>query len=344
MSDSCLLNIYGFRAAVTCQSPAALAAIRDDFTFFLDRSVEIPADAIRIELFETDPPYDKVPEVTATVFTPRNVSYRSGDLTFVDYSGKALGIHDRARGRFQVFSRDPDLLYETAYLFLLSQSGEYFDAHHLHRVHALAVAVENCAALVLLPMGGGKSTLGAELLNYPDIRLLSDDAPLIDRDGKVRAFPLRLGLLPGFEKNIPPDKLRKIRRMEFGPKILVNYTYFADRVIPHADPCLLFLGTRSLGATCQITPASKAAAARAMLGNCVIGLGLFQGMEFVFQRGWTEIFRKAIVAASRLRASLRFIGQAEIYHLVLGRDTEQNGRAVVEKMRGCATKNSSTDR
>jgi hypothetical protein len=341
MNDSCLLDIYGFRAMITCASPVVLSGIREDFAFFeVDAASESNEDSTRVELFEDDPPYDQVPDASATVFTPRNVSFRSGDVTYLDYSGRALGIHDREHGVFRIFSRDADLLYEAAYLFLLSQSGEFFDAHHRFRVHALAVSIENRAALVLLPMGGGKSTLGSELLRYPDIQLLSDDSPLIDSTGKVWAFPLRLGLLPGSEGTIAPEKLRMIRRMEFGPKLLVNHCYFADRVVPHADPCLLFLGTRSLRNTCEITPASRFAALRAMFSNCVIGLGLFQGMEFVFERGWWEVLRKTVAAIARLRASLRLIARSKVYHLFLGRDLEQNGRVVVEHLRSRARKTS----
>jgi hypothetical protein len=326
---------------VTSTSAAALSGIREDFAYFLrDAAAENQSGAITIELFDTDPPYGELPDVKATVFTPRNVSYRNGDLTFVDYMGRALGIHDRKRGGFQVFSRDPDLLFEAAYLFVLSQSGEFLDSHGLHRVHALGVSIQNRAALVLLPMGGGKSTLGASLLLLPGIQILSDDSPLIDRKGNVRAFPLRLGLLPGAEGTIPPDKMRTIRRMEFGPKLLVNYSYFAERVTGHAEPCLLFLGSRSLRNTCTIEPASKLAAVAAMMSNCVVGLGLFQGMEFVFQRGWLEVFRKTMSAGSRLRASMALIARSEVYHLILGREPERNGAAVLEHMQRCANKRS----
>jgi hypothetical protein len=345
MSDACLLDIYGYRALVTSTSPVVLAGFREDFAYFLrDATAENPSAAIKIELLDAHPPYGELPDVQATVFTPRNVSYRHGDLTFVDYSGKALAIHDRKRGDFQVFSRDPDLLFEAAYLFVLSQSGEFFDAHGLHRVHALGVSIQNHAALVLLPMGGGKSTLGASLLRLPAIQLLSDDSPLIDRKGNVWAFPLRLGLLPGSEEGIPPDKMRTIRRMEFGPKLLVNYSYFAGRVTDRAEPCLLFLGSRSLRNTCTIKSASKLSALGAMTSNCVVGLGLFQGMEFVFQRGWLEVFRKTLAAASRFRASLRLIAKSEVYHLILGREPERNGAAVFEHMQLCLRKRSGASR
>jgi hypothetical protein len=344
--NECLLDIYGYRALVTSNSPVALCGIREDFAYFLrdDAAAENASGAVKIELLDADPPYGELPDAKATVFTPRNVSYRKGDLTFVDYSGRALGIHDRQRGDFQVFSRDPDLLFEAAYLFVLSQSGEFFDAHGLHRVHALGVSIRNRAALVLLPMGGGKSTLGAGLLRLPGIQLLSDDSPLIDREGNVLAFPLRLGLLPGAEGTIPPDKLRTIRRMEFGPKLLVNYSYFAGQVTDRAEPCLLFLGSRSLRDTCTIEPASKLSAVAAMLSNCVVGLGLFQGMEFVFQRGWLEVFRKTVAAAARLRASVRLIARSEVYRLILGRDAECNAAMVLEQIERCANQRSGESR
>jgi hypothetical protein len=345
MNDACLLDIYGYRALVTSTSQVVLSGIREDFAYFLkDGDIENSSGAVKIELLDADPPYDEMPDVKATVFTPRNVSYRNGDRTLVDYSGKALAIHDRGRGDFRVFSRDPDLLFESAYLFILSQSGEFFDSHGLHRVHALGVSIQNQAALVLLPMGGGKSTLAASLLSFPEIQLLSDDCPLIDAKGNVRAFPLRLGLLPGSEGNIPPEKMRTIRRMEFGPKILVNYSYFADRVTPRAEPCLLFLGSRSLHKTCTIKPAPKLSAVGAMLSNCVIGLGLFQGMEFVFQRGWLEVFRKAFAAASRLQASLSLIARSDVHRLILGREPERNAAAVLEQMRRYVNKGSGESR
>jgi len=329
------LDIYGYRVEIRSTASGPLENLADDFAFF--RSDGGPG-ACLIELLEEDPPYDTVPTGQATVYTPRNVSYKNETCTFIDYSGRGLAIHDRSSGNFRVFSRDLDLLYEAAYLFLLSQCGEALDARGMHRVHALCVSVDDCAALVLLPMGGGKSTLGSQLLSIPEISILSDDSPLIDRKGDVHAFPLRLGLLPGSEGAVPASQLRRINRMEFGPKLLVNYRHFADRVRPTAKPCLVFLGARTLGSACEIRPAGKLAALRAMLSNCVVGLGLFQGMEFVFQRGLGAVFGKAGVAWARLRASRRLLARSQTYHLLLGRDTQKNARVVFEFIQAAAKK------
>lgn len=327
------LDIYGYRVQIRCCARDVLEGLADDFAFFRTEA----AEATRvIELLEQDPPYTLMPPATATVYTPRNVSYRHGGQTLVDYSGRGLGIHEHETGNFRLYSRERDLLYEGAYLFLLSQCGEALDARRLHRVHALGVSVAGKAALVLLPMGGGKSTLGSELLRYPEVELLSDDSPLIDRSGDVHAFPLRLGLLPGSEAGIPPEQLRRINRMEFGPKVLVNYTYFAHRVRARAVPSMLLLGRRSLGSSCEVRPVSGRTAMRELLSNCVVGLGLFQGMEFVLQRSMGEIVGKTRTAWSRLRASMHLVQRSAAYEVILGRDIHENGRVLVEFMKAAA--------
>ncbi len=332
---SIYLDIYGYRAEIRSSSEPALSGLAEDFAFF--RRDSGPVEHV-IELLQDDPSYDNLPGAAApTIYTPRNVSYRDGKFTLVDYSGRGLGIHDRESGDFRLYSRDPDLLYEGAYLFLLSQSGEALDARNLHRVHALGVSIEDRAALILLPMGGGKSTLGSQLLRFPEIRLLSDDSPIIDRMGNVYAFPLRLGLLPGSDAPIPAEQMRTVQRMEFGPKMLVSYSYFANRIRPNAVPCLVFLGERSLSQSCQILRAGKRAALRAMFANCVVGLGLFQGLEFVLQRSPKEVLAKGRIAFSRLIASLRLLRRSRTYRLVLGRDSEENGRVVFEFLKTGAT-------
>jgi len=321
------LDVYGYKVEIRSHHAAVLKGLGDDFAFF--RKDEVEAGTI-LEFFDEEPRYDVLPPLNATVYTPRNVSYRDGEVTYLDYSGRALAIHDAKAGRFRVHTRNHDLAYEIGYLFLLSRCGEWFDAGGLHRVHALAISIGDCGALVLLPMGGGKSTLGANLLQLPDIEFLSDDSPLIDHFGGVHAFPLRLGLLPGTLEGLPDDQLRRVERMEFGPKMLVSYRYFEQRVRPQARSCVLFLGSRSLAGECTVTPASFHSALVAMMSNCVVGMGLFQGMEFVFQRSAWEIALKALVARRRLAAALRLIRSSEVFHLNLGRDGTENARVVRE--------------
>jgi hypothetical protein len=221
-------------------------------------------------------------------------------------------------------------LYEASYLFLLSEIGQFLDRKRLHRVHSLAVSINERAVLVLLPMGGGKSTLGAHLLRHPGVKLLSDDSPFVDRSGRVLAFPLHLGLLAGQEAEVPEEHRRLVKRMEFGPKFLVNYEFIADRVSPSADPGIVFLGHRTLSRDCRIEPAGMRAGIRAMVPNSVVGLGLFHGLEFILERSPWELIAKAHIGWSRMANCFRLLRRSRICHLYLCRDSEKNATAVVE--------------
>jgi hypothetical protein len=140
-----------------------------------------------------------------------------------------------------------------------------------------------------------------------------------------------LGLLDGLEGDaVPEQHLRRIHRMEFGPKTLVNYSYFAGRVCPSADPGIVFLGSRGLSQGCRIEPAGMPAAIRAMIANSVIGLGLFQGLEFILQRSPWELLKKSRVARSRLANCLRLLRRSQVYSLRLGRNSELNAATVVD--------------
>jgi hypothetical protein len=258
------------------------------------------------------------------------VVYRNARTRYIDYHGRALAIQDEPSGDLKIYSRDPSLLYEAAYLYLLSRIGEYLDERGLHRIHALGVTVRDRAVLVLLPMGGGKSTLGLHLLNHSSVQLLSDDSPLIDRNGRVHAFPLRLGLLPGSEKAIPPEQRRTIQRMEFGPKYLVNYSYFQERVSKSAEPGLVLIGARTLSRDCRIEEIGSLAGLRACIPNCVVGLGLFQGLEFILASGPWELAKKAGLGMSRTRNCWQLLRHSRVCRVHLGSDPVLNAKTVVD--------------
>jgi hypothetical protein len=244
----------------------------------------------------------------------------------VDYQGKGLGIHEPGLRSFRIVSRDPHLLYEASYLFFLSQIGAALLRKRMHRIHALCCSVNGRAVLVLLPMGGGKSTLGDFVLRHPEVKLLSDDSPFVDAAGGVHAFPLHLGLQAGSESGFPEQHRRFINPMEFGPKFLVNYEYLADRVVPFAEPGVVFLGSRTLARDCRIEPASMTAGLRAIVANSVIGLGLFQGIEFIIESSPWELLGKARVGWSRLANCHRLLRRSQIRHLFSGlrsRDTDR---------------------
>jgi hypothetical protein len=320
-------DVYQYRCSVRSSSAELLEGIRQDFAFF---AAGPSADSVTIELICADPPYTDLPEMEASVYTPRNVVYRCAGRRYIDYHGRALGIQEELTGNLRLYSRDPDLLYEAAYLYLLSQIGQYLDGRGLHRIHALGVVVKNKAVLVLLPMSGGKSTLGLHLLKHPEVQILSDDSPFIDRHGRALAYPLRLGLLPGSEHTVPAEHRRFITRMEFGPKHLVNYSYFQDRVAASAEPGLLLIGSRTLAPVCRIEEVGKLSGLRACIANCVIGVGLFQGLEFILRSSGWELLQQGRLGVSRLRNCHQMLKRSRVCRVHLGRDPELNARTVLD--------------
>jgi len=264
---------------------------------------------------------------------PRNVCFRNKKITYIDYFGQGLAVFDREGKQCVVYGTDPDLVHEIVYLFILSTVGQYLDSRGIHRVHALGVSYHNRGILLLLPSGGGKSTMALELLRQPDFLLLGEDTPLIDRRGRILPFPLRLGVRPEQDTKVPPQYLRTVRRMEFDPKTLIDIDYFRDRLGQVVEPGFILVGERNLGEVSEIVPLARHRAFKALVKYVVVGLGVYQGMEFLLERGLWEVLGKGGVAASRLYNSLRLLARTPSYRFILGRSTEKNCQTLLEFIR-----------
>jgi hypothetical protein len=67
-----------------------------------------------------------------------------------------------------------------------------------------------------------------------------------------------------------------------------------------------------------------------MITHCVVGLSLFQGVEFVLRNSALEIAGKTGVASSLLRAVRNLFRRSEVYRLVLGQDRASSAEMVFE--------------
>ena len=214
----------------------------------------------------------------------------------------------------------------SAYLFILSTVGQYLDSRRIHRVHALGVSYKRKGILLLLPSGGGKSTMALQLMRQPGFLLLGEDTPLVDRHGRILPFPLRIGVHPEQETGIPPEYLRTVNRMEFDPKTLIDIEYFKDRLGEPVDPGLILVGERNLGDVSEIVPLARHRAFKAMVKYVIVGLGVYQGLEFLLERGLWKLLGNGSVAASRVYNSLRLLARAPAHRFVLGRDKKRTAR------------------
>ena len=62
------------------------------------------------------------------------------------------------------------------------------------------------------------------------VRLLAEDTPLLDARGHVHPFPLRIGVNPTDAERMPEGSVRRIERMEFHDKLVLDLEGFRDRV------------------------------------------------------------------------------------------------------------------
>jgi hypothetical protein len=178
--------------------------------------------------------------------------------------------------------------------------------------------------------------MALELLQQPGFRLLGEDTPLVDRRGRVLPFPLRLGVRPESHTGVPARHLRTVRRMEFDPKTLIDISYFEDRLGEYGravEPGLILVGERNLGEETEIVPLSRAGALAALVKYSVVGLGVYQGLEFLLERGLRDLAGKGGVAASRLYSSCRLLARAPAYRFVLGRNIQKNTRRLLDFLR-----------
>jgi len=328
-------GFHGLTIQLSSASADLVKELRRDFAYFRIPPVEQRSD-VRVELNLNPPPYANLPPARALFSTPRNICFKNGSITYVDYFGEALAV--RADRSCSVFGTDRDLVREIAYLFILSTAGQHFDRKGLHRVHALGISYRQRGILLLLPAGGGKSTMALKLLNNPGFLLLGEDTPLIDRQGRILPFPLPLGIQPGLDYRIPQKHLRTVNRMEFDPKTLIDIEYFNNRIGEAVEPFLLLVGERNLGEISEITPLPLHKAFKALLKYMVVGLGIYQGLEFLLERSALELATKGGVVFSRLYNCLRLLGRSKTFKFKLGRDKEKNCHTLIEFVRRTSKK------
>jgi hypothetical protein len=317
-------EVHGLAVGVSGDWPEVLENLRLDFVWFERQNARSAPDVV-VEIERRPPDLDRFGEVAASFVTPRNVVYERDGLTIVDYFGKAVSVLDRASGRLQVQGEDEHLVHEAAYHFLLSRIGEHLESRGFTRLHALALVGGQGAVAVMLPSGGGKSTLALRALRANGVRLLSEDSPLIDRRGRLHPFPLRIGINATDADRLPPGSVRRLERMEFHPKLALDLSAFADRVEPAPRPLRhLVIGRRSLGREARLERVRRPAAVGPLLREAVVGVGIYQGMEFILQRGMRDVVGKLGVGLTRAGCCSAGLARARVWRATFGADHERN--------------------
>ena len=326
------LEVHGLRADVRGWAQV-VESLRLDFAWFVASGSGSAGVEVMIECGAPD--FDALGAPVASFVTPRNVVYQSGERTIVDYFGRAVSVLDRGPvARLRVRSDDEHLAHEAAYHFLTSEIGAHLDRRGLPRLHALALSGAQGAVAVMLPSGGGKSTLALRALRAEGVRLLSEDTALMDRRGRLHPFPLRIGVNAADAATLPPGQVRRLERMEFHPKLALEVEAFRDRIETVPRPLRhLVIGCRSLGREARLEPDRRGSALAPLLREAVVGVGVYQGMEFLLQRGMVDAVRMAPAGLTRAWCSAALLSRARVWRLTLGRDHLSNWAALEPLLR-----------
>lgn len=329
LHESTRLEVHGLGVAVGGDWPEVVEQVRLDFAWFERPASGAPFADVDITIERRPPDFEALGDGVASFVTPRNVVYQDGERSIVDYFGRAVTIVDRAAGQVVVQGEDEHLVHEAAYHFLLSRIGEHLEARGLTRLHALGLSGGDGAVAVMLPSGGGKSTLALRALREDGVRLLSEDSPLIDRRGNAHPFPLRIAVNPTDAASLPEGSVRRMDRMEFHPKLVLDLEAFSDRVETQPQPLRhLVIGRRSLGTNASLEPVPRRSAVSTLIREAVVGVGIYQGMEFVLQHGMRDVVGKLGVAATRASCCSAVLARARVWQLTVGRDHARNWDAL----------------
>jgi hypothetical protein len=320
--------------AVECSAPTAELESQLVRPFSLYLADKGTANVI-IEIVENTPPYDQLPTMEVSYNTPRNVVYDTKDLRVVDYFGKGAVLEDKVRQTFTIYGVDRNFLQEAFYLLVLSIFGQHCDKTGLLRIHAMALSYEDKAILMPMPQGGGKSTMAFAMLKEEGFRLISDDEPIASPEGSILPFALRIGTLDKAKiRDIPAEFVYSIDRMEFGLKHFIDVRYWEPQLEFRALNDIVYVTTRRvLNGPAAIRPIPKYRVVKSLLRDAIIGVGLYQGLEFLLSHSIWSTVSKVGTVFKRSFSAWKMLRGARTYQMTLTRDIDENRRLFSEFVR-----------
>ncbi len=323
------LEIYGLSLKLDCQKEDLSKELIRPFKGA--KSFENKHPTVTVSIHEENISYDRLPQAVSSFSTPRNIVFNSKEGKIIDYFGKGIVTESDDRSLYHIYSTDKNFLTETFYLLVTSAISRFCDQKGYLRIHSLGISCRDKAFIFLMPPGFGKSTLAMALLENKEYRLISDDCPLYKKK-QILPFPVRIGVMD--KKSIPhiPEKfVYRIDRMEFGTKYFIDLDFLNGQIEKRPLHKIVIFKTRMvLGGTPCIKKTSKSALISSLMRDAVVGIGLYQGMEFIFKNGAQEILLKIPVLIKRLIQAAGLLAQSAVYDFTLTRDTAQNTKAFKE--------------
>lgn len=335
MVSEVYLNICGCIVKVVGSDQQCIENTRRDFSYFCCPALLTTPPSVTVRLHREVPP--QAPAQARRIFqTKEGVCSEYKRLRYVDYSGKALAWYDFKSEEGVAFSCDEDILHEIGYIMVLSRVGEMLDRRGIHRLHGVSVSVNGFAAVCLLPMGGGKSTLGLELIRNSECFLLSDEISAIDENLQVLPFPLRIAVKASdrIDRQIPSQYLRPFHRIAYGPKTLIDLEFFIQKVATEpAKLQALMFGERRTSNRPELRRMSTLPALYQVLRQITFAYQLPQTKAYFFRRNPGYLLTLIGILCSRIVRGVEIVRAVPCYRLFLSNNPGDDAQLIASLLR-----------
>lgn len=337
MSAHLWLNFYGEIVLLSSEWIEVVNLIEKDFSMF--KSAACEKNHLSIEVFKTHPSNVKIPQVSSRMQSLNSITYQVRNIRYNDYYGNLLSIFDYNDESAKIYSEQIEKTHEVLYLLILSRIGKKLDIRGLHKLHAFAVSYGDIALVCMMPMRGGKSTLLLEMLKYPDIKMISDDIPLVTRQGEVLPFPIKIGVnhFSGeIEVNEPEKNVYKLLREHYGEKTFISLNGLPERIEKidkKFKKVILIEALRFNSDESQLRPESGLRVFVGLFKHGVIGIGLPMIIEYFWEFGIKDFFIKTYIFISRFLSFSVLAIKATNYRLSLGRKPQNAALLLYEKLK-----------
>ncbi|MBY0517936.1 MAG: hypothetical protein K2P81_13585 [Bacteriovoracaceae bacterium] len=331
MDQTVDINIYGSTIRVQSKQASTLKMLEIEFKYFLTPSISKP-DFI-ITLHHTSAPSGIIPRIPANKISQNSLTYDDGAVRWNDYFGKALSIYDYRKNEGIIYSNDSDLIHEIAYLMILSLTGKDLDSRGFHKVHACSFRYRSQDVIVMLPSKGGKTTLFLEIAKLPGVSLISDDTPLIDSNGRVHPFPLRLGVdhLPS-ELEEKKSQFSLFKRQQFTDKWLIPLDQLPSPIAENtpSSKAILILAQRWSSPESHLSTMDALRTFRALSEHMVIGIGLPMILEYFIRSTPSDWLKLFSIALKRVWSAIRLWQNSSHYLFTMGTSPKQNALSLLQ--------------
>jgi hypothetical protein len=322
------LDVYGFRVRIADPRGQVSNLLALDYAWFAsapggDPDLEI---VINGELPDTG----RFTGARAVSVGPHGAVYRHNGLVITDVGGRAILEYEPERKRVAVGYSDEQIAHEALFTFLRKRINTHFDRLGFVRLHALAlVGPRGGATALMLPSGGGKTTLALQALETDGIKILSDDAPLIDRQGMVHPFPLRMGLTASDASAETRLRLRPIELTEARRKLAIEVETFEERIADRPEPLRhIVIGRRVLSDRASLREARRRDALGPLFRQSIVQANLSEGLRILQENGRSENLEKIKNLGGRALRCASFLKRARVWTLDMGSDHAANWAAL----------------